>query len=100
LLALTTVSEELGQGKKNFRCRIRSAWSLPAKLVFWGVAASVALLIVFLAESFPWLWLSLTALPLVGWIFDEQREEYERSLARLLDTAAQERGLVKLRPPL
>jgi glycosyltransferase involved in cell wall biosynthesis len=100
LLTLTTVSEELGQGKKNFRCRIRSTWSLPAKLVFWGVAGAVALVIFFLAETFPWLWMSLIALPLVAWVFDEQKEEYELSLARLLDTVAQERTLVKLRPPL
>jgi hypothetical protein len=97
-LTLATVSEELGQGKKTFRCRIRSFWSLPAKILFWAVAGVAVLLITFFAAVVPWCWMSLIALPLVSWIFDERSQDYERAFAKVLDTVAVEQALVKLNP--
>jgi GT2 family glycosyltransferase len=97
-LTLTTVSEELGQGKQNFRCRLRRFWSLPAKLLFWGVAGGAGLLIMFFAAAVPWLWMSLIALPLVSWVFDERSQDYERAFVKVLDAVAREQTLVKLNP--
>ncbi len=95
-LRLTTVSEELEQGKMNFRCRIRGSWSLAGRIVFGGVAVAVAALILGLATTTPWIWLSLIALPLVFWALEEERHEYERSLAALVDTVANQQGLASL----
>jgi hypothetical protein len=95
-LTLNTASEELGQGKKNLRCRIRGFWSLPAKLLFWGVACGVVLLIASLAEAIPWLWMTLLFLPLLAWALDERREDYERTCVHMLDTVARELTMVKL----
>src|SRR5262249_41826351 len=38
-LRLTTVSEDFPSGRKLFRCRLRTVWSLPAIVLFWGVFA-------------------------------------------------------------
>jgi hypothetical protein len=94
-LTLTAVSEELGQGKRNFHWRIGRFWSLPAKALFWMVVGAVAALILMFAEAVPWAWMGLLALPLAGWVFDERTQEYEWSIRALLDTVAQENGMVK-----
>ena len=98
-LTLTTASEELGQGKKNLLCRIRGYWSLPAQLLFWGTAGGVALLIACFADTVPWFWMSLLILPLLGWVFDERRHDYELAFLKVLDTVAHELTLVKLSSP-
>ena len=99
-LTFTTACEELGQGKRNFRCRIRRFWSLPAKLVFWSTTGAVALLVLCFAGAIPWLWMGLIALPLACWVFDERRRAYECAFAQVLDTVAREQALVKLNPLL
>ncbi len=95
-LRLTTVSEELEQGKMNFRCRIRGSWSLAGRIVFGGIAVAVAALILGLATTTPWIWLSLIVLPLIFWGLEEERQEYERALAALIDTVASQQGLASL----
>ncbi len=95
-LALTTVTEELGQGKKNLRCRVRSCWSLPARIGFWGLAVAVAFTVYTFAPAIPWLWMSLIVLPVVGWFFDDASREYERALAVVLDTVAANHKMVRL----
>lgn len=95
-LRLITVSEDLHQGKKNFRCRIKGGWSLPARMIFLLAAVVVGLLIAGFAESVPWVWLTLIALPLIGWFFEENCREYELALCGLLDEAAAEKKLIKL----
>ncbi len=98
-LTFTTASEELGQGKKNFQCRIRSFWSLPAKILFWGLAGVVGLLILLWAATVPWCWLSLVALPLACWVLDERKRDYEGAFVKVLHTVADDLGLVKIGPP-
>jgi glycosyltransferase involved in cell wall biosynthesis len=95
-LKLTTVSEELEQGRKTFRCRVRACWSAPAKIVFGITVAVVWLLIAGFAETIPWLWMSLLLLPVVCWLFDDEQQQYQRALAVLLDDVANAHKLVKL----
>ncbi|PYJ07797.1 MAG: glycosyl transferase [Verrucomicrobia bacterium] len=95
-LRLTTVGEELEQGRKTFRCRIRGFWSVPARIVFGALSVALCVLILTLARTTPWIWMSLIALPLAGWVFDEGRQEYERALAALIDGVAKEQALTKL----
>jgi len=96
-LTFTTASEELGQGKKNFQCRIRTYWSLPAKILFGGVTALAGSLVLFFADAVPWCWMGLVILPLIGWVFDERRQDYECAFTQVLDEVASEEGLVRLR---
>jgi len=45
-LQLTTVAEEYPKGKKMIRCRLRAAWSLQARAVFWSALGLELLVIV------------------------------------------------------
>jgi O-antigen biosynthesis protein len=96
-LALTTVTEELGQGKRNFRCRIRGLWSLQARIIFWVLVGVTAFAVTTFAAAVPWLWMSLIALPAAAWFFDETSRGYERDLAAVLDTVAVEHKMVRLK---
>ena len=95
-LRLTTVSEELAQGKMNFRCRIEGFWTLPAKAAALGTFAIVFVLIAFFATEWPWMWLLLTALPFVWWMLDDERLAHERELAALVDSTAKDQSLMRL----
>jgi hypothetical protein len=62
---LTTVHEELSEGRRFFRCRIdtRSSWSSRLLATIVGVASVVAVSI--WRESWPWIWFALVSIPLV-----------------------------------
>jgi hypothetical protein len=95
-LKLLTVSEDLETGKKTFRCRMRGTWSLSARLVLVAISAAVLFLILGLAKDFPWVWLSLVAIPLAVWVMDDERREYENGLAAIVDLAAGDQQLTRL----
>jgi hypothetical protein len=98
-LQATTVSEDLEQGHKSFRCRIAGAWSFPAKVVFFGVSVLVFILISQLGNEWPWAWFSLLLLPLTAWYIDETRMEFQSSLGAFVDAAAVVLKLKKLESP-
>ena len=95
-LRLTTVSEELEQGKRNFHCRIEGFWSLPAKLFATLLFGIVIVLIWRLAHVIPWIWMSLTALPLVCWLLDDERQAHGQALGLLIEEAAKDQSLTRL----
>src|SRR5262249_34937331 len=95
-LKLTTVTEDLEQGRRTFRCRVQSSWSLPAKVTFGISIFLLLIVIVAFAATVPWLWLALVALPLIAWFFDDNRQEYQRALVGIVDHAATSKKLVKL----
>jgi hypothetical protein len=97
-LVLTTVSEELEQGRKNIHCRIASFWSLSAKILFGISAATVLILITAFASVMPWIWMSMIALPLVYWLIDEERLECIQVLVAMVDAVATDQKLSKLAP--
>lgn len=93
---LVTVTEELELGRKNFRCRLESSWSLRAKLLFWTTVIAELILTAAFAGQIPWLWMLPVTLPLFGWFIAEQGNDFQRALARLIDDVAQRQGLIKL----
>ncbi len=95
-LYLTTVAEPHSHNKVSIRCRLRSAWSLFAKLSFWTIAGLELLVIGFARQSIPWLWLLLLTLPLFAWFIDADRRNLQRVIVVLLDDVAKRRGLMKL----
>ena len=101
-LRLTTVSEDLEQGKKSFRCRISTNWSLPAKILLALAALGVACLLPSLVEQYPWAWMALMVFPLVVWMVDDEAVQGKRAFAALIKRAATESSLVELngREPL
>jgi glycosyltransferase involved in cell wall biosynthesis len=93
---VTTAAEELEQGRRNIRCRFQSRWSARAWLVFGTALLAVATAIAILAETFPWIWMILTVLPVLHWFLEEEREGVQQATASVIEQAAQERGLIKV----
>ena len=96
-LYLTTVVEPHGYQKILLRCRMRTTWSLLAKLSFWGMAGLELLIIGVFRSNFPWLWLLLLTLPLFAWFIDSDRRNLQRIIVLLLDEIAGRYGSVKMR---
>jgi hypothetical protein len=95
-LRLTTVTEELEQNRKNFRCRLKGTWSLQAKIAFCLLCGVELLLIGFLARQMPWLWMLPITLPLLFWFLEDEKAVLQQTIAALLDETAQEQNLMKL----
>ena len=98
-LQLTTVTEAQAQGKHLLRCRLRTRWSLRAKVAFWSLAGLELLVLGFAAASRPWLWLVLLTLPLFAWFLHRQQRNLQSLTAVLLDEVANRWKLTRLRPP-
>jgi glycosyltransferase involved in cell wall biosynthesis len=96
-LQLTTASEGFAGGRTLFRCRLRTEWSLPARLAFWSALGFQLLLIGIVAQEQPWLWMILLLVPILGWFFEEEKRNQRRLIAAFLDDVARQRALTKLR---
>jgi len=97
-LQLITAAEILGNGRQLIRCRLRTAWTLAAKMAFWLLAGIELLLLGFFGSMFPWLWVVLLTLPiLAGWLAREQRN-MRRVFAVFLDEIAKEMDLIRVGP--
>ena len=96
-LRLVTVSEELEQGRKMFRCRLQTDWSLRAKLGFWLLLGGELLIIGLLAGVEPWLWMLLLTLPVFGWYLEHEKRTLQLLIAQLLDDVAAQEKMVRLR---
>lgn len=98
-LQLITATEVLGNGKQLIRCRLRTAWTLLAKMIFWSMAGTELLILGFLGSRFPWLWLMLLTLPVfAGWLGAEQTN-MRRVFAVFMDEIAKDLKLVKVEKP-
>jgi glycosyltransferase involved in cell wall biosynthesis len=96
-LRLVTVTEELEQGRKNFRCRLQTAWSLRARLLFWASLAVEVALVDAWARLTPWVWMLFVTVPLLCWFLEEERLDLRGAITALLNDAAEQLGLVNLR---
>ncbi|MBM3837977.1 MAG: glycosyltransferase [Verrucomicrobia bacterium] len=95
-LQLLTAAEELGHGKRLIRCRLKTRWTLLAKAAFWSLVGIEVLVIGSIGPIFPWVWLLLLTLPLVGWWLDTVQKDFRRLVAVFLDETAKDVGLVKI----
>ena len=93
---LTSVSEELEQGRRNFHLRIASTWSLAARLTFCALLVFLLMTIALFARHFPWIWM----LPLVAyvahWFFQDEKDAVRSAIASVLDESAANAKLVKI----
>jgi len=94
-LRLTTVSEDLEQGKKNFRCRIQSDWPLPARALLALTVLAGVLLLPSMVAQYPWAWMSLMVLPMVVWLVQDEAFEHKKRLAAMVKAAANESLMVE-----
>jgi GT2 family glycosyltransferase len=95
-LRLTTVTEELEQNRRNFRCRIEGTWSLQARITFCLLLGMEALAIGVWARQIPWLWLLPIILPLLYWFLEEEKALVQQELALLLEETAREQDFMKV----
>lgn len=95
-LSLTTVTEELEMGRRNYRCRLDLRWPLRVKLLFAAVVAAEWFVIASFAASFPWLWMLPVSLPLLAWFITQQGCDFRASVVSLMDDVARELRLIKL----
>jgi len=96
-LQLTTASELYKDGKQLFRCRLRTAWSLPARVVFWAALAFELLVVTFVSPKLPWIWFLLLTLPALAWFFGQEQRNLQRLVIAFLDDVAKSKGLTKLK---
>jgi len=99
-LRLTTVTEELEQNRKNFRCRVEGTWSLQAKIAFCILFGIEVWAITFWARPMPWLWLLPIALALLYWFLEEEKAVLQQAVTRLLEETATEQNFMKVSGPL
>jgi glycosyltransferase involved in cell wall biosynthesis len=95
-LKLTTVTEELEQGRLTFRCRIEGRWSLGAGLVFILVTSGLLAALILLAAAWPWAWMGLILLPLLLWKFEDDRLAAQHALLEVIDAVAQQQQLIAI----
>ena len=79
-----------------FRCRLRTSWSLPAKVAFWAALGFELLMIGFVGRTLPWLWALLAIQPLFAWFCSREQRDLQRIIAVILDDVAKRRGLLKI----
>lgn len=96
-LQLTTATEDFAGGKRLFRCRLKSQWSLLAVLAFWSALGFEVLLISAVRKDLPWIWMLLLTMPLFGWFIEQEKRNQQRLIAAFLEDVAKQRGLTKLR---
>jgi len=95
-LQLTTVGEPHSAGRILLRCRLKTFWSLPAKVAFFSVTGFLLLVIGIVGGALPWLWMLLLLLPLFAWFLEQEQRDLKRLITLLLDEAAGQRTLLKL----
>ena len=93
-LWLSTVTEELSEGRKVLRCRLRTAWTLRAALAFGLVIGLLILVTGLLARQSEWIWLSPIILPLLYFFFENDARRLGRLVKLALIEKGQEHGLV------
>jgi glycosyltransferase involved in cell wall biosynthesis len=93
-LWLSTVTEELSEGRKVLRSRLRTAWTLRAVLALGLVLGVVLLATGLVARQSQWIWMSPLVLPLLYFFFENDARRLRRLVMATLLEKSEERGLV------
>lgn len=78
-LWLSSVTEELEEGRKIFRCRLRTAWTVRARLAFLAALGSALALTGALGYLTEWIWMLPITLPLL-YLFLENESRRTRGV--------------------
>jgi hypothetical protein len=95
-LQLTTVAEDYPQSRKMIHCRLRTRWSLQAKLAFWSALGFELMVIGFVWQWLPWLWLLLLSMPLFAWFLTREERSLQSLMVIFLDGVAKQWGMTKV----
>ncbi len=97
-LQLTTVAEDYPRQKRMIRCRLRSRWSLQAKLAFWSMLGFELLVIGVVGKWLPWLRALLLSVPLFAWFLVWEKRNLQSLIAVLVDEVAKQWRMAKVPP--
>lgn len=97
-LQLTTVGEPHTGGRQLLRCRLRTVWSLPAKLAFYSMLAVDLLVVSLVDQYFVWIWFVLINLPVFVWFVLREQCDLQRMIFLMLDSVAKDCGLMRIAP--
>ena len=95
-LQLTTVAEPHASGKQLLRCRMRTTWSLAAKVALSIMLGFELVVIGFVQQDLWWIWFLLLTVPAFAWYLRRDQRDLQRLISTLLDEIAQVSGLIKL----
>ncbi len=97
-LQLTTVVEHHPDEKTLVRCRLRTAWSLLARVVFWSLLGFELLIVGLFNKWQPWFWWLLLTMPLLFWLLVQQQQKLQRLITVFLNQLAEQLDLFKMPP--
>jgi glycosyltransferase involved in cell wall biosynthesis len=89
-LQLTTAAEDHTYVRQLIRCRLRTRWSLQAKVAFWLLCGFELLICGFVGPWLPWLWLMLLTLPMFAWFLRREQRTLQSMVVVFLDELAKE----------
>jgi O-antigen biosynthesis protein len=95
-LQLTTVAEDHPNNRRLIRCRLKSYWSLWAKMAFWGAVALEVPIIAIVGRWFPWVGLIALTVPLFVWFLRREKRALQSLTIVFLDETAKKWDLKKI----
>ena len=95
-LQLATVSEPHTGGKQMLRCRLRTGWSLPARIAIFSLACFDLIVIGFAWRPLWEIWFLLLTIPAFAWYVRRHEHDLQRLIAALLDDIAARSGMKKV----
>jgi GT2 family glycosyltransferase len=95
-LRLVTVTEDLTQQRRMYRCRLKGGWTARTKLLFALIAAAAAFSIHALAASSPWWWMLLLVLPFFYWFAEDDKLQLQQHTLNTIEDVAAECKWVRL----
>jgi glycosyltransferase involved in cell wall biosynthesis len=95
-LYLSTVAEPHPGAKQLLRCRLRTAWSLSAKVALCSMLGFELVVIGFVWHALWQIWFLLLTVPAFAWYVNRERRDLQRLISIVLDDIARKIGIVKL----
>jgi hypothetical protein len=96
-LQLATVAEPHAGGKQLLRCRLRTTWSLSAKMALLAMLGFELVVIGFIWHAVWQIWFLLLTVPAFAWYVRQDQFDLQRLISVLVDDIAQKNGLIKLK---
>jgi glycosyltransferase involved in cell wall biosynthesis len=95
-LQLVTVVEPHAGGKQMMRCRLRTAWSLSAKVALCSILGFELVVIGFVWHTLWQIWFLVLTVPAFVWYVNSDRHDLQRLISVVLDDIAKKNGMIKL----
>jgi hypothetical protein len=93
-LWFSSVTEELEEGRKILRCRLRTAWTLRARLAFFALLGGTLILTGALGHVTEWIWMLPVALPFLYLFLENESCRTRGVVSEIISRLAGNSGLV------